>query len=93
MKLPVKYSSLSTHKKRQVRNQYVEDQKGLCHHCKAPLRGPCSREVGAKLVTARLFPPGFFRWPIHLHHSHETGLTLGAVHCYCNAVLWEHEGE
>jgi hypothetical protein len=30
--------------------------------------------------------------PIHLQHDHDTGLTEGAVHAYCNAVLWQYEG-
>jgi hypothetical protein len=30
--------------------------------------------------------------PVHLQHSHVTGLTEGAVHAFCNAVLWQYEG-
>jgi hypothetical protein len=30
---------------------------------------------------------------VHLHHSHETGMTIGAVHARCNAVLWQYHGE
>ena len=41
----------------------------------------------------RLFPESFFKYPVHLHHSHDTGKTIGAVHAYCNAVLWEYYGQ
>ena len=30
--------------------------------------------------------------PIHLQHSHNTGVTEGAVHNYCNAVMWQYDG-
>jgi len=30
---------------------------------------------------------------MHLHHNHETDMTEGAVHAYCNAVLWQYEGK
>jgi hypothetical protein len=44
-------------------------------------------------IDLDLFPDGFLRYPIHLHHNHETGMTIGAVHSRCNAVLWQYEGE
>jgi hypothetical protein len=40
-----------------------------------------------------LFPELFLKYPVHLHHSHVTGLTIGAVHAYCNAVLWVYHDE
>jgi hypothetical protein len=40
-----------------------------------------------------LFPKNFLKWPVHLHHSHDTGMTIGAVHSYCNAVLWQYHNE
>jgi len=93
MKLPVDYNALTPAKRKAVREEYVRLQDGLCAHCKAPLSGKPAPEVAAKKVTARLYPKGFFRWPVHLHHHHVTGMTIGAVHCHCNAVLWEYEGE
>ena len=39
-----------------------------------------------------IFPENFFDHSIHLHHDHDTGMTIGAVHAHCNAVLWEYEG-
>jgi hypothetical protein len=41
----------------------------------------------------RLFPKGFLNAPVHLHHSHVTNMTLGAVHGYCNGYLWQYLGE
>lgn len=44
------------------------------------------------LIDERLFPKGFFDHPVHLHHNHDTGLTIGAIHCYCNAISWQYHG-
>ncbi len=32
------------------------------------------------------FPKGMLDHPIHLHHDHNTGLTIGAIHAYCNVI-------
>lgn len=93
MNLPVNYNELSPQQRRDVRNQYVEEQNGLCKHCFAPLDGDPPPAILRKWVNKRLFPPNFFKYPVHLHHNHDTGMTIGAVHCYCNAVLWQHYGE
>jgi len=93
MKLPLNYDSLHSTKRRKVREEYVKIQKGLCAHCQMPLSGKASSSVTSKPVDRSLFPPNFFKWPIHLHHSHETGMTIGAIHSYCNAVLWQYHGE
>ena len=93
MDLPVKYDSLSSYKKRIVRGEYVLAQNGKCAHCGEDLTGKPSPSVRKMKVTRSLYPPNFFKWPVHLHHSHETGLTIGAVHAMCNAVLWEYYDE
>lgn len=93
MKLPVDYDNLSWIERRLVREEYIQLQKGKCYHCGELLSGDASREVMEKPINTRLFPDNFFRWPVHLHHSHETGMTIGAVHCHCNAVLWQYYGE
>lgn len=93
MELPVKYSECTPQQRRLVREEYVRIQDNKCSHCKEPLSGPPAKEVKALAVNRRLFPDNFFKWPVHLHHSHDTGLTLGAVHSYCNAVLWQYHGE
>jgi len=93
MKLPVDYDELSAIERRQVRLEYIERQKGLCYHCKTSLEHGPAEYVRNVQVDRKLFPPSFFKWPVHLHHDHNTGMTIGAVHCYCNAVLWQYHGE
>lgn len=91
--LPVDYTKLTQPQRREVRLQYITHQNGKCSHCDEPLDGPPSGEVQTAWVNRRLFPPSFFNHPIHLHHSHRTGMTIGAVHARCNAVLWQYHGE
>ena len=90
---PLDYRILSSRERREVREMYIEEQKGNCHHCGTPLSGEPSGAIMALPVKKSLFPPNFFKNPIHLHHSHKTGMTIGAVHCQCNAVLWQYHGE
>ena len=93
MKLPVNYETLSPSENRIAREIYIEEQKGLCYHCKEPLNGLPKKEVREKAIHKHLYPENFFKYPVHLHHNHNTGMTLGVVHNYCNAVLWEYHGE
>lgn len=90
--LPVDYTKLSTLQRRQVRLQYIEEQKGLCWCCETPLTGPPPEAVLAFKINWKLFPKNFLKYPIHLQHNHTTGMTEGAVHAYCNALLWEYHG-
>lgn len=91
--LPARYSQLTPRGRAAARAQYAVLQLGLCCHCQAPLDGPPAPEILAKPINWNLFPPDFTKWPLHLHHSHETGLTIGVVHAYCNADLWQYHGE
>lgn len=91
--LPVDYTKLTQPQRREVRLQYITRQNGICPHCDEPLDGPPSGEVQTARVNRRLFPEGFFDHPIHLHHSHRTGMTISAVHARCNAVLWQYHGK
>jgi len=93
MKLPVNYNLLTPNQRKLVREEYIKLQKGMCLHCGNLLTDEASEAVRNKSVNEKLFPTGFFKWPIHLHHDHKTGITKGAVHCYCNAVLWQYFGE
>jgi len=93
MDLPARYSRLSPQERRECREQYIEEQYGFCYYCGAPLHLEPPEDIRAKKITPRLYPEGFFKHPVHLHHSHVTDKTIGAVHNYCNAVLWEYEGE
>lgn len=93
LQLPVYYPSATPQKRRLIRNLYVSRQNGLCCHCRASLEGEPSVEMQVKKIDQSLFPPGFFRWPVHLHHDHKTGMTIGAVHSLCNAILWQYHGK
>lgn len=91
--LPQHYGVLSHQDKKVVRLQYCKEQDGKCYHCGEHLDGPPSMEARRKKIHPELYPENFFDHPIHLHHNHNTDLTIGAVHCVCNAVLWEHHNE
>lgn len=93
MGLPVDYRSLEWPERRDVRNEYVRRQRGFCYFCKSYLDGEPAADVKKKPINWRLFPRDFMKHPVHLHHSHDTGMTIGAVHNYCNAVLWQYHGE
>ena len=90
MKLPIHYPTTHWAIRKKVREEYVKRQNNLCYHCGKPLDVKPKR---TRQITESLFPPNFMKWPIHLHHDHDTGMTIGAVHAYCNAVLWEYHGE
>lgn len=93
IKLPVYYPDLAPKEKREVREEYIKKQQGLCYYCKYPLESPPPEAILKIPVTPSLYPQGFFNHPVHLQHSHETGMTEGAVHCHCNAILWEYYNE
>ena len=92
MKLPVDYTKLTPQKRRQVRLQYIKEQNNNCMYCGESLDLSAPEKVTSKSINWRLFPEGFMQYPIHLQHCHKTGMTEGAVHNYCNAVLWQYEG-
>jgi len=91
--LPTEYSLLCMEGKRLVREMYMYKQKNLCYHCEHSLSLGPPESITDMKITPELYPDGFFPHPIHLHHDHETDMTIGAVHAYCNAVLWEYHGE
>lgn len=93
MKLPINYESIDQPQRRLVRLEYIKQQKGLCCHCKTDLTGPPSFDIIRTPVNKRIFPQSFFKWPVHLHHNRQTGMTIGAVHNRCNAVLWQYHNE
>lgn len=93
MKLPVNYEKLNWRQRKKVRDEYVLLQKGLCYHCHGCLKQKPCETVLEKRVDWDLFPKGFLNHPVHLHHNHDDGMTIGAVHAYCNAVLWQYYGE
>ena len=92
MELPINYETADWQTRANAREQYIEDQKGQCMFCKTPLG---MRPEQTKEIDWSLFPggeEGFLRYPVHLQHNHDTGMSEGAVHSYCNAVLWQYHG-
>jgi hypothetical protein len=92
MKLPIMYEELTWEEKRTVRQEYIKLQKGNCMFCKSDLSLLPPTNVTEKRINWNLFPSNFLKYPVHLQHDHDTGLTEGAVHAYCNAVLWQYHG-
>ena len=91
-KLPVLYSRADAKTRREIREQYVREQGGLCYWCNQPLNEPAAEHIRKKEINWKLFPEGFTKYPVHLQHDHETDLTEGAVHAICNAYMWQYEG-
>jgi hypothetical protein len=87
-KLPVNFKDLHYTERKEVMQQYIEEQKGICYYCKCSLNEPAPID---KKVNWSLFPENFLQYSIHLQHCHKTGMTEGAVHNYCSAVLWQYE--
>jgi hypothetical protein len=90
--LPVDYDKLERWERREVRLQYIKEQNNKCYYCNEDLDEPAPKRITEKPVNWDLFPKGFLDYPIHLQHDHGTGMTEGAVHNHCNAVMWCYEG-
>lgn len=90
MKLPAKYTTLDSATRRAVREQYIQLQEGKCMWCGEALAAKPPKVITDKKIDWRLFPRNFLRYPVHLQHDHNTGMTEGAVHAYCNAVMWQY---
>jgi len=88
--LPVNYNELHYTEKRIVREQYIVEQDNKCFYCKYSLDKDPPIHITKNKINWDLFPLNFLNSPIHLQHCHKTGMTEGAVHMYCNAVLWEY---
>ena len=93
MDLPINYDTSDWSLRRLTRLDYIKKQNGLCCHCGQPLDGDPSTRICNTSINEKLFPPNFFKHLIHLHHNHETGMTIGAVHARCNAYLWQYHME
>ena len=90
-KLDTDYHSLHYSKRRLLREQYILEQDNKCFYCKEDIRQPPPKRITDKTINWDLFPDNFLKYPVHLQHNHTTGLTEGAVHSYCNAVMWQYE--
>lgn len=93
MKLPVNYANLTRRERKEVREEYIKVQNGACYFCKCDLNKEPPTDVLKMTINKRLFPKNFFKYPVHLHHDHNTNMTIGAVHNRCNAVLWQYHGK
>ena len=90
--LPVDYHKTHWTERKLIREQYVEEQGGKCYWCKESLQEEPPKSITDVDVNWRMFPDNFLKHPIHLQHDHGSGLTEGAVHAYCNAVMWQFHG-
>ncbi len=91
MELPVNYNKLNSKERKQVRLEYIKQQNNKCMYCGKSLSEEAPVHIKQKMINWNLFPPNFLQYPIHLQHNHTTGMTEGAVHNYCNAVMWQYE--
>lgn len=91
--LPVNYNKLHWTERRMVRLQYIEEQNNKCYYCGEDLNQKPPKHITDKPINWKLFPDNFLQYPIHLQHNHNTGMTEGAVHSYCNAVMWQYESK
>lgn len=90
--LPVDYDKLEWWERKEVREQYVKEQQNMCFYCGERLDQEAPEYIRDNKIDLDLFPPNFLKYPIHLQHDHHSGMTEGAVHSYCNAVMWQYEG-
>jgi len=93
IKLPTNYNDLKQYQRKQVREEYTKKQDNKCVFCKGELSTTPPKIIETTPINKLLFPKGFFDYPVHLHHDHESGLTVGVVHNKCNAILWQYYGE
>jgi len=91
--LPVNYYDLNWKERRIVREQYINEQNGKCMYCGQELSSEPPEKIKEKEIDWDLFPKNFLKYPVHLQHNHDTGMTEGAVHALCNAVMWQYEGK
>ena len=88
----VDYTTLKPYERKFIREQYVIAQKNKCMWCKGSLDEVPPQKITDMWIDWRKFPKGFLTHPVHLQHDHKTGMTEGAVHAYCNAVMWQYHG-
>lgn len=89
-KLPVDYTKLTPYERKLVRDMYVAKQNKLCMYCGTSLYEKPPEHITKHQINWQLFPSNFLKYPIHLQHCHKSGMTEGAVHAYCNAVMWQY---
>lgn len=92
IKIPTRYDNLTSYQKANVRREYSRLQGHFCWFCGSSLYGSVNEDIQDLPIDWDLFPggEGFLKYPIHLQHNHDTGMTEGAVHAYCNAFMWNY---
>ena len=90
---PVNYNNTPYWERKTIREQYIEEQEGKCYYCGEDIHKEPPLRITDVKINWKRFPKNFLKYPIHLQHCHKTGMTEGAVHAYCNAVMWQHEGK
>jgi hypothetical protein len=90
--LPAEYSKLTPLNRKRVREEYIRLQNNNCMYCNSSLSSPPPASITKNPIDKSLYPIGFFSHPVHLQHNHETDMTEGAVHAFCNCMLFEYEG-
>ena len=89
---PRRYDRMTPQERRALRDEYMRSQGGKCYWCECDLSQDPPQNILSKRINWKLFPSNFLRYPVHLQHCHKTGMTEGAVHAYCNAVMWQYHG-
>lgn len=90
--LPALYDKLTSIERGAVRQQYSRLQNWSCFFCGTSLWHDAPQELRDLPIDWDLFPEQFLKYPVHLQHDHNTGLTEGSVHAYCNAFMWQYFG-
>lgn len=90
---PRNYEKMHWKERKKMREDYIKYQNHKCWYCNSNIHACPPDRIGGMEIDTSLFPDNFFNYPIHLHHDHETGMTIGAVHNVCNAILWQYEGK
>ena len=87
LELPTKYSSLSGERLSAVKEAYICLQRERCWLCGNNLWGLPKYIVENPKLMALCFNKLAEQMPYHLHHDHDTGLTLGVTHAECNIII------
>lgn len=92
LQLPINYERATPEERRAARVEYVRQQNGKCYFCHELLvKDPPAKLLELDINWSR-FPEHFQVHPVHLQHNHQTGMSEGAVHMFCNAFMFDYLG-
>lgn len=86
LELPTKYSSLSGERLAVVKEAYICLQRERCWLCGGNLYELPNHVVDNPNLIGLCSSQLAEQHPLHLHHNHDTGLTLGVAHAECNII-------